>query len=335
MLAAILTELNAPLTLADIEPPELDYGQVLVQLSVSGICGAQLQEIRGEKGNAKFLPHLLGHEGCGIVRKAGVGVTRVKSADKVVLHWRKAAGIEALSPKYQGNLEPRTIGAGPVTTFNEWAVVSENRCTAVPDETPDELCALLGCGLSTALGTIENEAKLLLGESVLILGLGGLGVNLIRAARLRGASEIVAVDQTEDKAALARALGAGYARNFIPNRKFDVIVDTTGSREVIATALPVLAGGGRFILVGQPKPDTSVEIFNARHLFDGEGKTIMATQGGRFRPDADLPRYTRLHAAGRLDLTGIVSERLPLSDINRGLDLVRAGGASRVMIEMG
>jgi S-(hydroxymethyl)glutathione dehydrogenase/alcohol dehydrogenase len=335
MKAAVLTELNAPLALMDLELPALQYGQVRVRLTVSGICGAQLQEIRGEKGNGKYLPHLLGHEGCGYVEDFGVGVSRVKAGDKVVLHWRKAAGIEAPAPVYQkiGRTFGEKVFAGPVTTFNTHAIVSENRCTPVPRETPDEFCALLGCGLSTALGTIEHEAELKIGESVLIIGCGGLGVNLIRAARMRCASRIVVVDHA-DKRHLAFYLGAQFYNGRIPDEQFDVVIDTSGNDVAIAGALTAMAPGGRFIMVGQPKPGQMVELLNARHLFEGEGKRIIATQGGRFQPHLDIPRYVRLHSAGLFDISSLISERLPLDHINNGLDLVRAGQASRVMIRM-
>src|SRR5262245_51819520 len=132
MQAAILEQLNSPLRLAQVTPEDLQYGQVLVRVIASGICGAQLQEIAGYKGNAKYLPHLLGHEGCGIVEATGPYVQRVKPNDRVVMHWRKASGIEAAPARYR--LNGKQIGGGPVTTFCEQAVVSENRITAVPQD---------------------------------------------------------------------------------------------------------------------------------------------------------------------------------------------------------
>src|SRR2546425_5517426 len=127
MKAAVLVELNAPLVLADLEMPALDVGQVLVKIQCSGICGAQLGEISGVKGPDKFLPHLLGHEGGGVVLETGPGVTHVNPGDHVVMHWRKGAGIQSRTPQYRWN--GRTVNAGWVTTFNERAVVSENRLT--------------------------------------------------------------------------------------------------------------------------------------------------------------------------------------------------------------
>src|SRR5204863_5793005 len=127
----------------------LDVGQVLVKISCTGICGAQLGEISGVKGPDKFLPHLLGHEGGGEVVGVGPGVTQVKEGDRVVMHWRKGAGIHARPAKYQWG--SRTVNAGWVTTFQEYAVVSENRVTPIPKDVPFEVAALMGCAVTTAL----------------------------------------------------------------------------------------------------------------------------------------------------------------------------------------
>lgn len=342
MRAAVLTTLNEPLEIADVELTELQFGQVLVRVLASGICGAQLQEIAGYKGNAKFLPHLLGHEGCGLVEKVGPGVSRIKAGDKVIMHWRKAAGIESPSPRYIFN--GREISSGKVTTFSEYSICSENRLTPVPIDTPTDLCALLGCGLSTALATIEGDAAVKFGEGIMIVGLGGLGVNLVRAARLAHAHPIICVDVHESKRAVAKQIGASAfvdasTHDWSEVERLcpcgcDVIVDTAGSRTSIELTLPFLAPSGRFVLVGQPKPGEDVTVRNANHLFAGEGKSIRATQGGGFRPDIDIPRYISLWRSGALNLDGIITHRMPLNEINTGLDLVRKGQASRILIEM-
>lgn len=343
--AAILTAINAPLVVDRISAPErLWQGQVLVRMLVSGICGAQLQEIRGEKGNVDYMPHLIGHEGAGIVEAVGPGVTRVKAGDKVCCHWRKGAGIDAPPPSYGWeNGTPKLVGAGQITTLCEKAVISENRLTPVPADTPDDLCALLGCGLSTALGTIESEARVKFGESVLIVGAGGLGANLIRCACMANAHPIVAMDINEHKAPMAYELGADLYVNVksenwrkvlkaAGTERFDVVIDTSG--DGIEDALPLLAPSGRFIMIGQPKPGRSVEMKCAAHMFEGEGKLLKATQGGGFRPSVDIPRYVNLWRAGLLKIDGIITKRFSLAHVNEALDLVRAGQASRVLIDM-
>lgn len=332
MKTALLTAINQPLELAEIESTALQFGQVLVKVNCSGICGAQMQEIKGEKGT--HFPRLMGHEGSGIVQEVGVGVRTVKAGDKVVMHWRKGDGIESLSPAY--TLAGKTITGGQVSTFSEYSICSENRVTNVPHGTPDDLCSLLGCGLSTAFGTIETEAKLMMGETILIIGCGGLGLNLILAAKMRQASHISAVDKYERKMQEAINMGAhqfGVSPRMM-REKYDVIIDTTGHPDVFRNSLPLLASAGRFVMVGQPMPYESTVIENARHLFDGEGKTIMATQGGRFQPSRDIPRYVALWQAGLLNLDGIITHRIPLENINEGISLVKNGQAGRVLVTM-
>ena len=150
MYAVILKELNAPLLIKKVELTELQVGQVLVRVLTSGLCGAQLHEIRGHKGNAKFLPHLMGHEGCGIVEEVGAGVTTVAPGDKVVMHWRVGAGIEAPFPSYI--LDGKKISSGKVTTLSEYSIVSENRLTTVPHDTSNHLSALLGLRPDNGIG---------------------------------------------------------------------------------------------------------------------------------------------------------------------------------------
>lgn len=332
MKAAVLTAINEPLELKEVQTTDLQFGQVLVQIITSGICGAQLQEIRGEKG--AWLPRLMGHEGCGRVLEIGPGVTHVKVGQKVVMHWRMGEGIESQFPEYI--VDGQRITSGRITTFSEQAIVSENRLTPVPEETPNELAALLGCGLSTALGTIEKEANLLMGESILIVGCGGLGLNLIRSARMRLAGRIHAHDISKDKCASSNEAGADEFfpwLDSIQNQKYDVIVDTTGNPDAIADTIPLLAPSGRYIMVGQPGPKQGIMLHGARHFFEGTGKTLKATQGGGFNPTLEIPRYVGLWRSGQLKLEGIISHRLNLDKINEGLDLVRNGQAGRVMIE--
>ncbi len=344
MKAAVLEAINTPLSVSEVGLTDLSFGQVLVKVSVSGICGSQLQEIGGHKGNAAYVPHLMGHEGCGIVENIGAGVTRVKKGDKVVMHWRKGEGIESDFPSYV--FKNKLIKSGKVTTFSEYSIVSENRITAVPHDTPDELCALLGCSLSTALGTINLEADLKMGESIMIVGAGGLGVNLLKAAKMVSAYPIISIDIHDNKKAVAEQLGADLyinaKRESIKDAMFkafgikevDVIIDTSGNAKSIEETMQLLSGTGRFIMVGQPKPGETVELKNANHFFGGTGKMFKATQGGQFSPSVEIPRYIKLYQSGLLNIDNLITHRMPLDKINEALDLVRSGGASRILIDM-
>ena len=335
MKAAILEQIDAPLSVREVELTELKFGQVLVKVLVSGLCGAQLHEIKGHKGNAKFLPHLMGHEGCGIVEEIGLGVTTVEPGDKVVMHWRPGSGIESPFPNYV--LDGKTISSGKVTTLNEYSIVSENRITKIPYDTPSVLAAMLGCSLTTALGIIDNECDLKFGESVGILGCGGVGLNLIQAAKMKNASPIYAVDINHEMCDLSTEMGADVFANSIRHlpTTMDVIIDTSGVPEVISDAYDRLSPSGRLILVGQPTPGKSVELPNAVSMFDGSGKSIRATQGGRTDPEKDIPRYIKLALRGSLDYESLHTDTFFLDEVNEAFDLLRSGNAGRIMIRIG
>ena len=334
MKAAVLEELNQPLTLREVGLTELRFGQVLVKVLVSGLCGAQLHEIKGHKGNGKFLPHLMGHEGCGIVEGVGIGVTTVKPGDKVVMHWRPGSGVESPFPSY--TLDGKTISSGKVTTLSEFSIVSENRVTKIDFKTPSVLAAMLGCSLTTALGIIDNECELKFGESVAIIGCGGVGLNLIQAAKMKSASPIYGVDVNQNMFDLSTQLGADcfvYDIDYLPS-KCDVIIDTTGIPDVISKAFERLNPGGRLILVGQPAPDRIVCLPNAVSMFDGTGKSIRATQGGRTDPEKDIPRYIKLAMKGKLDYETLHTHTFTLDEVNEAFDLLKSGNAGRIMVKI-
>jgi Zn-dependent alcohol dehydrogenase len=330
MKAAVLEQLNSDLSIKDVELTNLKRGQVLVKVLVSGICGSQLHEIKGNKGNGNFLPHLMGHEGCGIVEALGEGVTTVKVGDKVVMHWRKGSGIEAEFPQYI--LDDKTISSGKVTTLSEYSIVSENRLTTVPANTPNNLAAMLGCSLTTAFGTIDNECDLNHTQIVTVIGCGGVGLNLIQAAKIKGAF-VVAVDINPEKQQLAFDMGADSF--FVQSElKSDVIIDTTGSTKIINNYFKLLSDGGKFILVGQPNPEESLTLDNALSFFDGEGKTIKATQGGKSNPEYDILKYISLFQNTKLDYSKVITHEFELDEINEAFSLLKTGKAGRIMIKI-
>ena len=334
MKAAVLEELNQPLALREVGLTELKFGQVLVKVLVSGLCGAQLHEIKGHKGNGKFLPHLMGHEGCGIVESVGIGVTTVKVGDKVVMHWRPGSGVESPFPNY--TLDGKTISSGKVTTLNEYSIVSENRITKIDQGTPSVLAAMLGCSLTTALGIIDNECELKFGESVAIIGCGGVGLNLVQAAKMKSASPIYGVDVNKNMFDLSTQMGCDkfiYDVDYLPER-CDVIIDTTGIPEVISKAFEKLNPSGRLILVGQPAPERLVGLPNAVSMFDGSGKSIRATQGGRTDPERDIPRYINLALRGHLDYESLHTHTFTLDEVNEAFDLLKSGNAGRIMVKI-
>ena len=332
--AAILVELNKPLVIAEVQSNELTFGQVLVRVLVSGICGSQLHEISGYKGNGKFLPHLMGHEGCGIVEEIGPGVTFVKPGDKVVMHWRPGLGIDSDFPKYR--FDSKVFTSGKVNTLTEKAVVSENRLTVVPSNTDPEFAALLGCSLTTALGVINNESNLKFGEKVAVTGCGGVGLNVLAAARLAGAGEIYAVDFSEGKKQLCIGQGANFFFKDVADlpSRVDVIIDTTGDANVIARGFEMLSNRGRIILLGQPKPGEEILIPDAIRFFNGSGLQIKASQGGMTQPQDDIPRYLELFRLNLLRVDNLITHRFGLTDVNKAFDLLKSGNAGRIMLRV-
>ena len=343
MKAAILVEQNTPLVVADVILPErLSFGQVLVKVHYSGICGAQINEIEGAKGPDKFLPHLLGHEGSGIVMEIGAGVKTVKKGDHVVMHWRPSDRLQSETPSYSWN--GQRVNAGWVTTFNEYAVVSENRLTTIPENFDMKLAPLFGCAVTTAMGVINNDAQLKIGQSVVIFGLGGVGVNIVQAADMVSAHPIVGVDLFESKLEMARRFGATHGfnsnktpdlgaeiRNIVGQNGADVVVDTTGNSRVIELAYELTHPDGKTVLVGVPRKGDNISIYSLPLHFR---KVLTGSHGGNAEPHVDIPRYVRLHHAGKLKLDGLITHEFRLDQINEAIEMLKNGRVGRCVIAM-
>jgi len=344
MRAAILVSQGKPLVIDDVAlPVSLDYGQVLIRVFYSGICGSQIGEIDGVKGDDPYLPHLLGHEGSGEVVETGPGVAHVEPGDRVVLHWRKGAGIDAQPPAgytWRG----RTLNAGFVTTFNEYAVVSGNRVTPIPRDFDVKLAPLFGCAVTTGLGVVARDAWLRFGESIVVFGAGGVGLSVVQGARMTSAHPIVAVDISDGKLALAERFGATHTLNadrenlrerlpaLAGKHGFDVAVNTTPSTELTELAYDLTGQKGRIVLVGVPKKGDRASINTLPLHF---GKTMTGSHGGGAVPDHDIPKYIELYRAGLLKLDGMVTDVVGLDGINEAIDRMRRGDVNgRCLVEL-
>ena len=335
MLAAVLVELKKPLEIVELDMPSaLEAGQVLVKVHYSGICGSQLGEIDGAKGEDKFLPHLLGHEGSGTVVAVGPGVRYVKPDDKVVLHWRKGLGIDSATPSFQW--AGRKVTSGWVTTFNEYAIVSESRVTAIPADSNLEVAALFGCAVTTGFGVVTNNAKVKIGESVVVFGAGGVGLNIVQASALVSAYPVIAVDLHDGKLDLAKTMGATHLINAksIDARQairaicpdgLDVFIDNTGQPSIIEMGYDLVKHQGRVTLVGVPKKGNNISIYSLPLHF---GRQISGSHGGEAIPQEDIPRYHGLYRAGRIRLEELLTNRYSLQQINEAISAMRSGAAS-------
>lgn len=339
--AAILVESRKPLVIDEIQLPDrLDYGQVLVKVHTSSICGAQINEIDAVKGPDKFLPHLLGHEALASVIETGGGVSSCKEGDTVVMHWRPGKGMQSPTPAYSWN--GRKVNAGWVTTFNEYAVVSENRVTPVPASIDRTSAPLLGCAVTTALGVINNDAQVAVGESVVVFGVGGVGLNVVQFAAMVGGNPVIAIDRLDNKLDMARKFGATHTinsdrekdvaslvRDIVGPDGVDKVIETTGVKHLIELGYEMTAKKGRCILVGVPRD--KVEIYTLPLHFE---KVLKGSEGGHCQPARDIPRLVRLAEAGKISYDGIVTDEFSLDDINDALDLMRSGKGGRILLDI-
>ncbi len=338
MKAAILVESNKPLVVGDIDiPSSLEFGQVLVKVHYSGICGAQINEIEALKGPDKFLPHLLGHEGSGIVEKIGNGVKNVKPGDKVVLHWRPSQGIQSETASYLWN--GKKINSGWVTTFNEKAVVSENRLTKIPDDFDMRIAALFGCAVTSGFGAVNNDAQVKIGQSVLIFGIGGMGLNIAYAASLVSAYPIIGVDLHQEKIDMGKKFGLTHgiiadSNNFnehlkeiLKNKEPEIVFETTGNSKVMEKSFEITPKDGKTIFVGVP--DNKISIYSLPLAFN---KTLKVSHGGDSKPDQDIPRYINLIKNKKMNLDKLITHEFHLENINEAIDLFRTGQAGRILI---
>ncbi len=334
--AAILVELNKPLIVADIEIPALKDGQVLVRVLASGICRSQLNECQGFKGPDPYLPHLLGHEGAGIVEAITPSVKKVKVGDYVVMTWIKASGVDAGGAKYLwGN---KTVNSGAITTLTQHAVVSENRLVKISKKIPPAEASLLGCALPTGAGMVFNTLKIQKKDSLAVFGVGGIGAAAILAAKLCGCQTIVGVDVSAMKLKFARHLGAVHvwdARKSIEEFKktfarFDYAIESSGNKDAMELAYSVVCDTGTVVIAGNLSKGQKIAI----DPFDLiKGKKIVGTWGGETVPDVDIPKYAKAYLNGRLSLKKLITHRFALKQINKALVILRSGRAGRIIIE--
>ena len=338
--AALLVQTGKPLVLAEIEIPALKPGQVLVEIAYSGACGTQVMEWRGDKGEDKWVPHCLGHEGTGTVLETGSAVTKVKAGDKVVLSWIKGNGIEAGGAVYAWG--DKKVNAGGVTTFQRHAVVSENRLTLLPPGLPMDVAVLLGCAAPTGMGAVYNVLKVQPGDAVAVFGTGGIGLNALMAANLAGAMPVIGVDPNPTRRALAKLYGATHVldaaddviaeiKKIVP-QGVDLAVESSGIPVVMEQAINATRQqGGRAVVIGNAKHGVTLSlnpgVFN-------QGKSLLGTWGGDSVPDRDFARYGRLLSSGRFPVRDLLSKPYTLAQADQALADLAAGKVGRPLIDM-
>ena len=340
--AAILEKSNSDLIFDDIRfNDNLKAGQVLVRVFYSGICGAQINEIQAAKGPDKFLPHLLGHEGYGEVVTVGELVKSVTKGDKVILHWMPGSGIQSDPAQYIW--QNKTLNAGWVTTLSEFTVISENRCTKIETNLSPIHLPILGCAATTAAGVLANDGQIKLGDSVVVLGTGGVGLLTIEAARASGAYPILGADIHENKLIEAKNLGAhdvvkvgtgdvfSEIMNKLSNKSPEIVIETTGAKQMIELAYRLISKKGKAVLVGVPKHNEPVLIDSLPLHFDTQ---ITGSKGGQTKPETDIQKYADLAEAGIYRFNKLPISLFPLSEINKGIEHLKSGQVGRVVIDV-
>jgi S-(hydroxymethyl)glutathione dehydrogenase/alcohol dehydrogenase len=340
--SAILYEFNQPLRIETVELPKLRLGQVLVKVAYSGVCHSQIMEARGKRGPDPYLPHLLGHEGSGIVIEVGEGVKKVKRGDSVVLTWIKGIGAECGGTQYRkGDL---IINAGFVTTFSDYAVVSENRCVRITQDIPMDIAALLGCAVPTGAGVIINTLNPGPNSSVVIWGVGGIGLIAVMAAKLTRCDPIIAVDVHESKLEMAHTFGATHLVNartedaqariheIAGSDGVDYAVEAAGRADSIEQAFQVVRKkGGSCVFASHPPAGERI-CLDPHDLISG--KQIRGSWGGESNPDIDIPRFAQLYLEGKLPLADLITHRYSLAQINEALHELEHGNVGRPLVVM-
>ncbi len=344
MKAAVLFETGQPLRICEpLLIPALKTGQVLVKIRYSGLCHSQLMEVRGGRGEDRWLPHLLGHEGVGVVEEIGDGVTKVQPGDTVVLGWIRGDGLDAPGGLYQ--FEGQTINSGGVTTFSEKTIAAENRLVKLPEGMPQDVAVLLGCALPTGTGLVLNELKPESGKTIAVFGLGGIGLSALIAAQLFEPTQLIAVDVEDSKLALAKELGATHTINcrtddpvaairaLSDGKGVDYSIEAGGLTQTIEQAFEsVRDGGGQCIFASHPPDGETISL--EPHAFH-RGKSIRGSWGGGANPDKDIPKLVRLYQEKQLPLEKLLSHRYTLDDVNQALDDLEARKIVRALIDIG
>jgi len=364
MLAAVLRETGAPLSLEQVELDEPGPGEVRVRIEAAGVCHSDLHYVTGDLP-AK-LPLVVGHEGAGVVEALGPRTTgRVSVGDRVALQWRPRCGecpacvagnpvlcrfgrvlassnglMDGTSRLHAGDETLHHLMG--VSCFAERVVVSETSVLAVPDEVPLEIAAISACAVITGVGAVLNAVEHAAGRPLLVIGAGGVGLAAVMGAVLVGADPVVVVDVDPAKLELATAVGASAVLDArdgdVVERVLDLTdgvgvpwaIDAVGSPDTMRQGVSALAPEGTLVAVGLSRTDATVAV-PINELVQRQ-KRVVGSLYGSSNPRIDLPRIFRLYASGKLPLERLVGARRPLTEVNEAFADLRQGGVGRTVL---
>lgn len=365
MKAAVLHQANTPLEVQEVnlEPPR--EGEIRIRIVASGVCRSDQHLLSGS--TAFPVPVIPGHEGAGVVEEVGPGVTGLKKGDHVVTTWiapcRKCYFcLRGLPAQCQTTLDPLWAGTmldgtsrlscdgemvhhfTGLSTFAEFAVVSAASCVPLPKEIPLDVASLLGCAVTTGLGAVTRRARVPTGSSVVVLGAGGVGLNILQAARLVGAAPIIAIDIRDDKLEQARAFGADetinsreggvdaidYVHEITQGRGADFAFEATGIPAMMRQAVEVTRRGGMTVLVGIGPQGEVLELDAG--AFTRSDKVLTSAFYGMTDPLRDIPLFAQLYLQGKLDLDELISQTYDLKDVNLAFRHLEEGRLARGLL---
>ena len=356
MKAAILVEPGKPMEIADVEVDDPGPREVRIKTAAVGLCRSDLHFLDGVYPYP--LPTVLGHEAAGVVTAVGSEVRHVTPGDRVVTFLAPSCGTCHLCQNGQHTLcqdsslqrpehaSPRlSFNGAPMaqflnlSSFAEEMLVHDNACVAIDKDMPMDRAALIGCSVITGSGSIFNACGLRPGETVAVVGAGGIGLSAINSAKIAGAGDIIAIDPVESKRELATKMGATKTFDARDEEVVQQIVEETGGvdyaiecvgrTDTTQTAWKVLRRGGKAVVVGMIPPGEMVEIHGPDFL---QGKSIMGSLMGSGHFMRDMPRLVAFYLDGQLDLDTVIAERIALEEINDGFDKLRSGDSARSII---
>ncbi len=366
MRAAVMHEPNKPLVIEELDCESPKVGEVAVRVAASGVCRSDLHVLHGDSVVATP-PMVLGHEGAGVVEEVGEGVTGLAVGDHVVIglygpcgecgdcrsgnitqcwsetrthnmYGRMADGTTRLS--LRGKAITPMVGSGSLA---EISLVREAQLVKIDPEVPLDLACLTGCGVTTGVGAVLNVAEVRPGRTVAVIGCGGVGLNVIQGARIAGAGRIIACDTQATKLDLASDLGATDCVLVEPGEDLvaaitalepagvDYAFEVIGNTDVVAAAFESTRMGGTAVMVGSPPLDAKLTI-DPRKLFSD--RKLLGCIGGGNIPARDIPRLMQFYKQGMLNLDKLVSQRLPLDQVNDAFDALEAGELARTVVEL-
>ena len=357
MKAAVLFEANTPLSIEDVTVSKPTAHEVLIRTMAVGVCRTDLHFVDGAYPHA--MPTIPGHEACGVVEAVGDEVRGVKVGDHVVtclsafcgqcefcVTGRMSLCIDASVRRPKGAAPRLMLGDRPIaqmlnlSAYAEMMLVHEHACVAIDRDMPMDRAALLGCAITTGAGAVFNTTDVTPGETVCVVGCGGIGLAAVNAAKIAGAGKIIALDPVPEKRAMAEKLGATHSIDALSDTAADQVVEITkggvhhaieavGRTQSAATAVKVLRRGGTATILGMMPLGEKVGL-SAMDLLSG--KRLQGGFMGSNRFPVDIPRLVDFYMRGLLDLDTIIADRMPLERINDAFDELRRGDTTRSVI---